>query len=167
MESQITESKILADVFQSVRNLTNFYISQFKDLNVFERLEFKGRKFNSAYWIIGHLVWSEHSLIIEGLGGQPMKIPWLEKFQIGSKPENLYTSPSYEEILQTLEKVHSNAINLIQSLSDEELDQPNLIEATFGGKNTKRAVVIHAIRHEPMHTGQLSWILKTHDIELV
>jgi uncharacterized damage-inducible protein DinB len=45
-------------------------------------------------------------------------------------------------------------------MKDEELDKPNHINAAFGGKSDKRAVLKHAIRHEPMHIGQLSWIMK-------
>jgi uncharacterized damage-inducible protein DinB len=166
MQNKI-QSQTLAETYESVRNLTRFYISKLGNLDVFESIEYKGKKFNSPYWLIGHLVWSEHSLIIEGLGGKSMDIPWLEKFELGVKPTETDKNPAFDEILQNMEKVHAYAMELIRSLSDNELDQPNLIEAVFGGKNTKRAVIMHAIRHEPMHLGQLTWILKTHNIELI
>jgi len=167
MESQITESKILADAFQSVRNLTKLYLSKFEGIDIFQNLEFNGKKFNSAYWLMGHLAWSEHYLLVEGLGGKKMDIPWLEKFSLGAKPDDTDRSPAYGEILKTLDKVHDSAMKQMLSLSGDELDKPNMIDATFGGKNTKRAVILHAIRHEPAHAGQLSWILKANGITFV
>ena len=95
-----------------------------------------------------------------------MDIPWLEEFSIGSTTANKDTWPEYNEVLKRMDEVHDAAMNLIRSLSDEELDKPNLIGATFMRTNSKRAVITHAIRHEPMHTGQISWILKLNSVEM-
>lgn len=164
--TQKSESHVLADTFEAVRSLTKFYISKLENLDVKKQYTIDGIKFNTAFWITAHLVWTEHSLIIEGLGGKKMDIPWLEEFSIGSTTANKDTWPEYNEVLKRMDEVHDAAMNLIRSLSDEELDKPNLIGATFMRTNSKRAVITHAIRHEPMHTGQISWILKLNSVEM-
>ena len=161
------ESQVLADAFQSVRNLTKMYLSKLDGFDIDRRFELNGKKLNSARWITGHILWTEHFLLIEGLGGIPLEIPWLEKFEMGKKPAEKDELPSFDEIMKTLDAVHETAMKLLVSMTDEQLDEPNLIDAAFGGKKTKRAVILHAIRHEPMHTGQLSWILKANGVELV
>ncbi|MGA2669152.1 MAG: DinB family protein [Ignavibacteria bacterium] len=167
MPEHNSESRIMADVFQGVRNLTKMYLSKLPNIDVKKRYEINGIKLNSALWITGHLVWSEHYLLIEGLGGKPVDIPWLDKFTLGATPTKNDDLPLLDEILQTLDKVHDSAISQLLLLPGDELEKPNLIGATFGGKNTKRAIIYHAIRHEPMHIGQLSWILKANGIKFV
>jgi uncharacterized damage-inducible protein DinB len=161
-----TEAKILAHQFNAVRGLTRFYLSKLHDAFLFKQYSIEGKAFNSAYWIAAHLVWSEHSLVIEGLGGEKLNIPWLGEFSIGSDAAKKDSWPDYDEVLKRMDEVHERAINLITSMSDEELDKPNLIDANFMGNNTKRSVLMHAIRHEPMHVGQISWILKINCIEM-
>ena len=51
-------------------------------------------------------------------------------------------------------------------MTDELMQAENNIEANFGGLTNKECVLMHAIRHEPMHIGQISWILKANDIKL-
>jgi hypothetical protein len=78
MAEQITESRVLADAFQSVRNLTKMYLSKLEGLDIDKRFDINGKKLNSVRWLAGHIVWSEHYLLIEGLDGKPVEIPWLE-----------------------------------------------------------------------------------------
>lgn len=161
-----TEAQILGEAYESVRNLTKFYLSKLDGVDLHQQLEINGKKFNSPYWIVAHLVWTEHSLIIRGLGNQSLDIPWLEDFSIGSDSEKIKNKPAYEEVLKKLDEVHLVAMNIINSLSDEQLDGENHIDVTFGGVNSKRSVLRHAIRHEPMHIGQISWILKVNGIKM-
>lgn len=161
-----TEAEILADAFESVRNLSKFYLSQLGDIDVYKQIEINGIKFNSPYWIASHLTWTEYSLLIEGMGADSMDIPWLEKFKIGSVPEDEDGLPRYDEVLEMLEVVHEKAMKVVKSLTEKQLDEPNNIGATFGGVNSKRAILKHAIRHEPMHIGQISWYLKLNGVEM-
>lgn len=159
-----SEATVLADVYEDVRSLSKLFISALKDIDKDKILELNGVKFNNAYWIVAHLVWSEHFLIIQGVAGDNLNIDWINEYGFGSKPENIKIKPSFDEIIKTLDEVHSAAVKIISELSDEQLDEENLINANFGSANSKRAVIKHAIRHEPMHIGQLSWILKTYGI---
>jgi uncharacterized damage-inducible protein DinB len=161
-----TEAQIYAETFESVRNLSKFYLSQLTGIDVHKSIEFNGKKFNSPYWIAAHLTWTEHSLLIEALGAELMNIPWLEKFSIGTEPPGDANLPAFEEILETMEQVHSSAMEKVNSLTDEQLDEPNVHNITFGGVNSKRAIIKHCIRHEPMHIGQISWYLKINDVEM-
>ena len=162
---QKKESEILADVYEKVRGLSLRFISGLKDLDIDKRLEVDGIKFNSARWILAHLVWTEHFLLVEGVGGENMKIDWIDEYGFGSDPDNIKTKPTYEEILEKLDEVHKRAVEIVKGLSDEQLEEDNYIEANFGGSKSKRNVITHAIRHEPMHIGQISWILKSNGIK--
>jgi hypothetical protein len=160
------EAEILAETFESVRNLSKFYLSQLGDINVYEQLTVNGKTFNSPYWIAAHLTWTEHSLLIEGMGAELMPIDWLEKFSIGTTPENGEDLPKFEEVLIKMDEVHEYAMKIIKALTDEQLDEPNNLGLSFGGVNNKRAIIKHAIRHEPMHIGQISWYLKLNDVKM-
>ncbi|HMS34747.1 MAG TPA: DinB family protein [Ignavibacteria bacterium] len=160
-----SESEILADVYEKVRGLSKMFISGLKDVDINKRLEIDNIKFNSAYWIVAHLVWTEHFLLVQGVGGENMKIEWLDEYAYGTDPDSVKTKPPYEEILKRLDEVHAKAVEIIKGLSDEQLEEDNLIGANFGGSKAKRNVITHAIRHEPMHIGQISWILKSNGIK--
>ena len=162
-----SESETLADTYEAVRGLTKFYFSQAKDIDVHKRWGVDGITFNSIYWMVGHLTWTEHMLLVEGLTGNKADIPWLEDFAMGTNPPDRNSNPTFEEALKKLDEVHTEAVKNIRSLTDEQLDEPNHQGIAFMGKNTKRNVIMHAIRHEPMHIGQLSWILKLNGIKIV
>lgn len=160
-----SESEILADVYEKVRGLSKMFISGLKDVDINKRLEIDNVKFNSAYWIVAHLVWTEHFLIVEGVGGDNMKIDWINEYAYGTEPEKVNSTPEFDAVIKTLDEVHAKAVEIIKRLSDEQLEEDNYIGANFGGVKTKRNVITHAIRHEPMHIGQISWILKSNGIK--
>ncbi|MBP9191252.1 MAG: DinB family protein [Ignavibacteria bacterium] len=161
-----TESEILADVYDKVRGLSNFYLSYLPKIDIDKRIVSDGIKFNSAYWIAAHLVWTEHSLILNGITGEDMNIEWLNDFEYGSDPENIKHKPSIKEVFKTMELVHEKAISIIKAQTDIQLDEDNLFGEYFGDEKNKRNLIIHTIRHEPMHIGQLSWILKSNGITI-
>jgi DinB superfamily len=160
-----TEPEILTDVYEKVRSLSKMFISPLKDIDIYRQLEINKVKFNSAYWIVAHLAWTEHSLLVQGIGNQDMKIEWIDEFAFGTNPDEIKSKPSYEEVLKKLDEVHLKAVGIIRNLSRAQLEEENHIGASFGGSKNKRNVIIHAIRHEPMHIGQLSWILKSNGIK--
>ncbi|MEO8665802.1 MAG: DinB family protein [Ignavibacteria bacterium] len=156
-----SEAEILADVYSNMRGLSKRFISALTAEEIDKQIEIGDVKFNSAYWIIAHLVWTEHFLLVEGVGGENMNIGWLDEYSYGTNPDEVKTKPPYEELLKKLDETHSRALEIIRGLSDEQLEVENNIGANFGGSKSKRNVIMHAIRHEPMHIGQISWILKT------
>jgi uncharacterized damage-inducible protein DinB len=160
-------TQTLIKAFEMARNLSKFYISKLDVIDLKKEYEIKGVKLNSAYWILAHTVWTEHFLIIEGIGGESLGIEWLNDFGFGSSPEAIKNGPSYEEIMKRMEDVHQKAVEILNSMTDEQMQEDNNIEASFGGSNSKESVLMHAIRHEPMHIGQLSWILKINGVKTV
>ena len=161
-----TEAQAFLEVYESVRNLSKMYISNINKETLHNCYELNGVKMNSAYWLVTHLVWTERFLIIQGIGGKDMEDHWLDEYGFGSKPEEIKTEPEYEEVLKLLDDIHAKAVEIITPLTDEQLNEQNNINANFGGKTDKRAVLKHAIRHEPMHIGQISWILKADNVEM-
>lgn len=162
-----TESKTLLGVYKNVRALSNFFISKAAGTDIHNRQEVNGVKLNSIAWILGHLCWTENTLILRGIGNADAGIAWLEEFEIGSDPENVKVRLSFEELIACLDSIHGKAIKVLEAVNDEELDQDNHLGFTFGGQKSKRAIFLHAIRHEPMHIGQLSWALKLNGIKTV
>jgi uncharacterized damage-inducible protein DinB len=165
--SKKSEAEILAETYEFSRRLTKFYMSKLDGIDLNKRIEINGLKFNSPHWIAAHLVWTEHFLLIEGMGLPSMNISWIEQYGFGSDPDKITDKPEYKDVLEKLEEVHEKAMKNLITLSDDELDKPNGIDADFGGVNNKRNVIKHAIRHEPMHTGQISWILKANGVKMV
>lgn len=164
MSNEKTQTLIKA--YQMARNLSNYYISKMESLDIHKVYEVNGVKMNSAYWILAHLVWTEHFLIIEGIGGESLGIEWLNDYGFGSVTDEIKNQPSIEEVRKRFEEVHAKAMDILNSMTDELMEAENNIEANFGGSKDKFHVLMHAIRHEPMHIGQLSWILKINGIKL-
>lgn len=162
-----TRVQTLFKTYEMARNLSKFYISKLDGIDLKKQYELDGVKLNTAYWILAHLVWTEHFLIIEGIGGESMGIEWLEDFGFGSSPESVKDGPSIEEIHSRMEEVHNRAIKILNGMNDDQIEEENNIEASFGGSKSKASVLMHAIRHEPMHIGQLSWLLKLNGIKMV
>ncbi|MBN8586313.1 MAG: DinB family protein [Ignavibacteria bacterium] len=160
------KTQTLIKAYQMARNLSNYYISKMESIDIHKVYEVNGVKMNSAYWILAHLVWTEHFLVIEGIGGESLGIEWLNDYGFGSVPDEIKNQPSIEEVRKRFEEVHTKAMDILNSMTDELMEAENNIEANFGGSKDKFHVLMHAIRHEPMHIGQLSWILKINGIKL-
>ncbi|MDZ4847200.1 MAG: DinB family protein [Chitinophagales bacterium] len=162
---QRTEANILADNYESVRLLTKWYISKLKDVDMKKEFIVEGKSLNSAYWLVAHLIWAENFLLLQALGGKSTDIPWLEKFKIGSKLSELNKDvPEVKQLLEAWKEIHPAAMQHVRSLSDETLAKDNPMGFGFGGDNSHRMMIQHAIRHEAMHTGHLSWLCKLYGV---
>ena len=155
-----TEAAVLAETFNFVRALTKFYFKQAEGIDPGKRFETGGVKLNSMLWIAAHIVWTEHLLIVQGVGKEKMDIPWLESYSYDSDPDKITGQPGFDEVMKRMDEVHARSMDIITGLKDNELDEQNHIDFSIGGTNNKRNLINHAIRHEPMHVGQLSWLIK-------
>ena len=162
-----SEAVLLADTFQKVRDLTKWYFSLLKDADPYMQWETNGKKLNSAAWLAGHLVWSEDFLIVKATGGKGADIPWLEHYKIGAEGSLHEEKPDMKTLLTALKAVHENATSHLLSLSNENLSEDNPLGFGFGGVKTKRMMIQHAIRHEAMHAGHLSWLCKINGVESI
>ena len=158
---EYTSGKVLAQTMDNARNLTRFYAGKLKGEDMHRQFELDGYLTNSPFWILAHLCWAEHMLLIECLGFPSMNIPWLNTFRIGSGKEYRKEDwPSLEEVFQTLKDIHATALEGLSNMTDEELDTDNALGVTFGDEKSKRFMAMHGIRHEGTHGGQLSLIVK-------
>jgi uncharacterized damage-inducible protein DinB len=165
-----SEAQILAETFEDVRSLTKFYYSLAKEIDPRRNWEINGQKLNSLYWILGHIVWAEHYLLIEAMTGEQSDIPWLPLFDMAddqSSEVNGLPKPTIKEILLNMDAVHAKAMGLLNAMTNEELGEPNKAGIQFRAGDAKRVIVRHAIRHEPCHTGQIGWLLKINGVETV
>lgn len=71
------------------------------------------------------------------------------------------------EIWKQFKTIHQQAITHVAGLTDEQLDQPSKSEFPIAGVKTVRDAIIHAIRHESVHTGHIGWLCKLHGIKTI
>ena len=117
---------LLAEQIEQTRELTRYYLSKLKHVDVYKSFEFEGIKLNPIIWEVGHLAVSQNWLILYLGHGNPERIPWANEFALGSKPpEKEEDYPPYMEIWQTFKSVHSNSVNYIKSLNDKTLKKPS------------------------------------------
>jgi len=164
MAKSDSQAKALAQTYDYMRTLSKFYISKLSEIDIYKHYEIDGVKTNSAHWILAHLVWCEHCLIIETIGGKPREIEWLDEFMVRSDAANVNIKLTYEELVKLIDDSHAKAMEILNALTDDDLDAEVDL---MGNKSTKRKVLMHATRHEPMHIGQLSWMLKANNVKMV
>jgi len=155
----MTTAEILAESMDETRNLTRFYLSKLKGEDMHRTFTIGSYTTNSPYWILAHLTWAEHQLLVKSLGHKPMDIKWLDLFAIGTTlapgTEDL---PSIDQVIMLSKVVHEYALERLRSMTDAELEEENILNINFGGKTTKKFIAMHTIRHEGTHCGQLSLI---------
>ncbi len=111
-------------------------------------------------WQVGHLAASQVSLIHGRCCGKSpeahLPATFTEQFGRGSRPTAAAAAyPPIAEIRRVFDGVHAEAIALIRTLPEEELDAP-----TAGGPHpmfvTKGQCIAMAAMHESFHAGQIA-----------
>jgi len=110
-------------------------------------------------WILGHLAYIE-SLVIRDfmLGGTNPLADWEESFDGADTSGNVEDFPPFDQVLGECRSVRASTIELLGSLSEDDLDQPSQsvpdgVEVLFG---TYRNCFQYAADHWFMHRGQLA-----------
>ena len=162
------ELSTIIEITKRTRELANYYIHKTKDVDVKKRFVVEGKKLNSIYWLVAHMAWAQNNLIIRSTGGPNPEVPWLKFFALG-KPaeEGEQNGPSYEEVLAGFEKVHKIAMDHLEKTDPALLDSENKLNWEIMGSKTMRATLIHHIRHEGAHVGQLGWNASLHGIKTI
>jgi uncharacterized damage-inducible protein DinB len=161
------EARVLHDTFKKTRDLTKWYLSLLKNVAPEEELNFNGIKLNSIYWLGAHLVWAENFLIVTTTGGTAVNLPWLGHYKLGCDGTLHEGHGNFKSVLDDWKQVHENAMQHLLSITNEQMHQPNPLGLSFGADNTNRMMIMHAIRHESTHVGQLGWLCKLHGIQTV
>jgi hypothetical protein len=162
-----SEAVILAETYQRVRDLTRWYFSLLKSVDPYKNWEVNGTKLNSLIWLASHMTWAENMLLLQGTGAAGQNIPWLEHYNISSNGSLHNNAHDMKTVLDALKQVHERAMAHIQTIPNEKLDEENAFGMGFGGLKSKRILIQHAIRHEAMHTGHLSWLCKINNVQTI
>ena len=163
----MNEGRIYADLLDNSRELTRWYLSKLKDVDVNKSFEMEGKKYNSVMWEIGHLAVTENFLGLYLTNGPSQRIEWAPTFGIGSSIPSKSEAPEYKDVWATFKQVHQTTIEHIGSLTKEELDAPSRKPYELVNITTVRQAVMHVIRHEGVHCGHLGWLCKMHGIKMV
>ena len=85
---------------------------------------------NHALWCVGHLVFSEGSMVSGLIKGEPNPVAdWESLFGMGSTPgDDVSAYPSYEEVLGKFEEIRGGTMALLETLTDADLDKPSHAE---------------------------------------
>ncbi len=163
----MTEAQILARQMNKARELSLWYLSFLKEVDTLKTFDFEGKVFNSVIWEVGHLTVTESFLTLYLTYGESPKIAWAKQFGLGSSNRPNEEFPNFSEVWNTFKSIHRQAIQHIESLTAEQLDLPTKAAFNLAGVETVRDAIVHAIRHESVHTGHLGWLCKLHGIKTI
>ena len=161
---QKTEAQTLAEMMSQTRKLGKFYIGKLKGVDPLKEFEVEGKKLNCVLWTLAHMTWAEDALLLKTLDGPSPNIPWLGRFRTATDSSLKTDWPALDEVMRCMEQVHDVSLKFISSFDDSVLNEPAYIEVTDWNTD-KRHVIMHAIRHEGVHIGHLSWLCKLHGIK--
>ena len=154
-------------MFATQRQITRYYLSKLRETDPHLQVEFNGTTLNSTYWIVAHLIWAEDYLLLRALGHQGTGIDWLDQFKVGSDAGAVTLDLEFKDLLDIQKEVHQTTLAHIASISEEEFAQDNALDIRFGEEKSKRYLAMHGIRHEGVHSGQLSVIVKLHGTKAI
>lgn len=160
-----TETQILSSMLDSARQLTRFYLRSAGTVDKSKTFTIDGYTTNSILWITAHLAWAEDYLILKCVGNKGLDIPWFELFALGKEPPAAEQLPSWDEVYSVFKEVHRKSLELLRSLPDSVLDEPNHGDLEIFAKRNKRTPAVHCCRHESSHAGQIGMILRMHGVE--
>ncbi|MFM7079972.1 MAG: DinB family protein [Bacteroidota bacterium] len=155
------ESQTIASILDETRKLTWTVFDQVhQKADIHRRFVTEGVELNSAYWIMAHLAVTQNYLVLRTTGGEAVRFPWAKMFGMGVPHPSASDCPPFEEIKSVLNDVHERSVKHIMQMDPTKLELPNSTGFGFLGESTNRSALVHAIRHENMHAGHLSWICK-------
>lgn len=159
----MTTAAVLAHTMDKTREYTMFHLNKLLDQDLQHRFVCEGKPLNSAYWLIAHITVTQNGLLLMATGGPFEKFSWAKHFGRGGAGLPPAECPPFPEVLDTFQRIHQKALEHVTTLSDEALAGPNVTGITVIGP-TVQDVIIHAIRHEGLHTGHLSWLCKLYGV---
>jgi hypothetical protein len=161
-----SELATLRNMVDATRQLAHFGLKKLEGKTQAElqtRFEVNGRKLNSVYWLVAHMAWAQSNLILRSTGGPNPELPWMKLFALGKPAEEGENSGiSYEEIYAGFKKVHQLSMDHLASLDPASIDAENKLNWEVLGGKTMRNTIMHHIRHENNHIGQLLWLVNFH-----
>ncbi|TND07957.1 MAG: hypothetical protein FD123_2765 [Bacteroidetes bacterium] len=157
----VTQGQLIAQLMDNTRDLVHFYSSKIEEEHWMTRPEMNGVQMNSTLWTMAHLAWAQNFLILKGCSARDLGRDWMELFAIRKEMPADEHVPAISEIRLALDDIHKAAVEVVSALSEEELAEPNNLDAKFKRGNTKLQIISHHLRHEGCHIGHLGWLAKT------
>jgi uncharacterized damage-inducible protein DinB len=161
------EAQVLADMMDSTRQLSFYYWNKLQEKDIYKTFECNGAVLNNAFWVMAHLAVTENFLLLRSTGGEMIKFSWAKQFGLGAALPLKEECPPLQEMIDTLNFVHQKSLLHLSQLSDEDLEKPTITGVKFGGEDSIRSIIMHAIRHEGTHAGHLGWLCKLHGIKTI
>ncbi|MCB0793048.1 MAG: DinB family protein [Flavobacteriales bacterium] len=158
------EAQVLAATLDRARGYTRYHLKQLEGRDPHHRFVINGVALNSMYWIVAHLASSENFLVLRATGGPMQRFSWAKHFNMGTAPPDPKELPPFDEVRAMFDDVHACSLAHIRTLSDDQLAEPHAARMRLGGTDQVRDVLMHAIRHEGLHCGHLSWTCRLHGI---
>lgn len=160
-------NSILAEIVDNTRDLAHFYIAKFDENNWFNEPEINGKKLNSFAWNLCHIAWAQNFLILQACSDKAITVDWFNSFAINTIPPARDKYPAIEDIKKVLNQVHVISMDVLNSISTQELQKQNNTQLLFKKGNSKLHIINHHIRHEAMHIGHLSTLCKIFDVKTI
>ena len=115
---------------------------------------------NHPTWIVGHLAYSTGGVIWGVMQGKENPLAeWKDLFAGGTEPQgDAEKYPPYDQLLAKFQEMHNETLELLESMSEEDLDQPSkqCPEGREGFFGTYRQCFLAMAIHLSNHRGQIS-----------
>ncbi len=160
-----TEIKVLIEAYQMTHDLVRLYTGKLKEADPYQQWEINGHSLNSIAWINAHLCWSENFLLLQALGAPSANVKWIEHYCFGSDGSLHETSLNMKAVLDDRKIIHAAALAHLHTLCDDDLKKENTFDIQFGDNKSFKNIILHAIRHEGSHAGQLGWLCKINGVQ--
>ncbi len=114
---------------------------------------------NHPLWILGHCVFAERAFMHGLVKGEKNPLEdWGARFGTGSEPEaDASKYPSFDDLLGEFDQARAHTLNLLESLSDEDLGKPTHAPPEFRSFFPTIADCFIILTHHYMtHAGQVA-----------
>ncbi|MEM0996485.1 MAG: DinB family protein [Bacteroidota bacterium] len=155
----MSESNTIADMLNYARKFNLYYINKLDPERIHEPLVANGISGNSAYWLIGHLIWAEADVLMSCLNENVLPLPWLSHFAIRQDQQPQTELPDLKTLRHELEATHRIALEVIRKQTPEDLEKEAYVRPAKW-HTTRKKGLFHCVRHESYHTGQFGLIAK-------
>jgi hypothetical protein len=114
---------------------------------------------NHPLWVLGHLTLAEASMMSGFILGEPNPLAkWEKEFGVKTEPvADASKYPSWDELMAEFEKVRARTLQLLASMSDDDLSKPSKAPAdmaAFFGTVGQCFAMIGT--HMAFHAGQVA-----------
>ncbi len=146
-------------ILHSLDTATNWGMGMLNDLQDAPFAQPTSNGGNHAIWILGHITYSESSLLDGFILGKPNRFGhWEHLFAAGTTPTTDASKyPAFEELVKEFNTMRAATLDYLNTLSDDDLDKPSYGPEEFGPLfGTVGACCSAMSGHIGFHNGQLA-----------